>query len=200
MEKIMRKVLLIAEVALLAEEIEFAAKNLENNMINTKKSPARGWLFEQYRTETNLGDDDEDDEEESMTETDASMRIRKNSDLYDFPVDDLASSQRGKDDDRGGLPPAQDSMRRKAQQRFVQWVPFKKNGAKKEITNMLQTKESELEKLLGEWEEPEVVRKISVSYSSSFTKQSAHQTLTSYLWFHSGQILLSERSFNFENH
>jgi hypothetical protein len=160
----MRKVLLIAEVALLAEEIEFAAKNLENNMINTKKSPARGWLFEHYRTDTNVGEEEDDDEdEESMTETDASMRMRKNSDLYDFPTDDLATSQQGKDNDQGGAVAPQDSIRRKAQQRFIQWVPFKKNGAKKDISNLLETKESELEKLLGEWEEPEVVNNISVS-------------------------------------
>jgi hypothetical protein len=160
MEKIMRKILLIAEVALLAEDIAFNAKNSENSLINTTKSPARGWLFENYRSKTNAEDDD-DDEEESMTETDVSIRMRKNSDLYDFPIDDHASSQQGKDD--RGVP--QDSIKLKAHQRFIQWVPFKKNGTKKDITKLLETKESELEKLLGEWEEPEVVRKISVRYT-----------------------------------
>eukprot|EP00557_Chaetoceros_sp_GSL56_P005248 CAMPEP_0176505866 /NCGR_PEP_ID=MMETSP0200_2-20121128/16732_1 /TAXON_ID=947934 /ORGANISM="Chaetoceros sp., Strain GSL56" /LENGTH=1081 /DNA_ID=CAMNT_0017905467 /DNA_START=263 /DNA_END=3505 /DNA_ORIENTATION=- len=168
MEKIMRKVLLIAEVALLAEEIEFAAKNLENNMINTKKSPARGWLFEHYQTNMNMDDDEQDeDEEESMTETDGSVRRRKDSDLYDFPNDDLGMSSNrgrgrgGKDDSAEGEMPPQDSTKRKSQQKFIQWVPFKKSGTKKDINHLLQTKESELEKLLGEWEEPEVVNKIS---------------------------------------
>lgn len=196
MEKIMRKILLIAEVALLAEDIAFAAKNSENNLINTTKSPARGWLFENYRSVANA--EDEDEEEESMTETDVSIRARKNSDLYDFPIDDLASSQRGKDDRE--VP--QDSIRQKAHQRFIQWVPFKKNGTKKDITKLLETKESELEKLLGEWEEPEIVRKISVSHSfNPLTYDTWLNNRGSYTsLFQSGQTLPSKRSYNLGNH
>eukprot|EP00557_Chaetoceros_sp_GSL56_P008411 CAMPEP_0176506328 /NCGR_PEP_ID=MMETSP0200_2-20121128/16971_1 /TAXON_ID=947934 /ORGANISM="Chaetoceros sp., Strain GSL56" /LENGTH=975 /DNA_ID=CAMNT_0017905945 /DNA_START=568 /DNA_END=3491 /DNA_ORIENTATION=+ len=159
MEKIMRKVLLIAEVALLAEDIAFSAKNSENSLINTTKSPARGWLFENYRSEIDAEDEEED--EESITETDVSVGRRKNSDLYDFPLDDLASSQRG--NDKGAR---QDSTIRKAHQRFIQWVPFKKTGTKKGITKLLETKESELDKLLDEWEEPEVAQKISWAETS----------------------------------
>ena len=164
----MRKILLIAEVALLAEDIAFAAQNSENNLISTAKSPARGWLFEHYRTDNNAEDDEEEEEEESMTETDFSRRgTRKNSDLYDFPVADELTASKGKDGGGTGAPQDASSKRLKAHQRFIQWVPFKKSGTKKEIKNLLETKESELEALLGEWEEPETVHKVSVSADST---------------------------------
>jgi hypothetical protein len=179
MEKIMRKILLVAEVALLAEDIKFAVQYQKDTVMNSAKTPARGWLFDNYRASGADRDDDEDDD--SLTETDASAgRARKYSDMYEFPG--MTSEIDGEDNNEGkpeeggirrtGGIMAQDQNEKSSKRgvnKFInmniQWIPFKKHETKKEVNTMLQTSvdSSELSRLLGEWEEPEVYQKIGVS-------------------------------------
>jgi len=46
------------------------------------KSPARGWLFDNYQTSDVGNGEDEDEDEDSTTEFSGR---RKNSDVYDYP-------------------------------------------------------------------------------------------------------------------
>ena len=170
MEKIMRKILLVAEVALLAEDIKFAAQYQEDTIINSSKSPARSWLFHNYRMSDASCDEDEDND--SLTETDVSGRARKNSDVYEFPgmtidndADDTNEGQPDEGEEKAKAKIEQTQKRNVNRFINIQWVPFKKNETKKEVNTMLQTSTdgTELSRLLGEWEEPEVFQKIGVS-------------------------------------
>ena len=159
MEKLMKKVLLIAEIAMLAEEIEFMAKNQRNNeallLSNKKKAPARGWLFENYKAGTDGLVQDDDDDDDSITEYSGA---RKNSDVYEFPGDDD-----GELDNAGIEDVKENEVTAQKGNIFQFYNPFKKDKAKKEIKSMIKTsKTQEIEKLLGEWEEPEVYRKAQV--------------------------------------
>ncbi|GFH58160.1 hypothetical protein CTEN210_14636 [Chaetoceros tenuissimus] len=165
MEKLMKKVLLIAEIAMLAEEIEFMAKNQRNNealLLSTKKkAPARGWLFENYKAGTDgLVQDDDDDDEDSITDYSGA---RKNSDVYEFPGDDetVGNVDKNGETDNDGIDDVKENEVTAQKGNIFQFYnPFKKDKAKKEIKSMIKTsKTQEIEKLLGEWEEPEVYRK-----------------------------------------
>ena len=166
MEKIMRKVLLIAEVSLLGEDIEFSAKNLQKEaMAKLSKSPARGWLF------TNYGDvvdaaGDEDVEDEDISLTDAS-HPRKYSDLYDI------AGMEGNDEDNTAPPQeVEETIARENTRKGLKWKPFQKSGTSKEVKKFLQqpTKDLELQTLLGEWEEPETLNKVAWEDNISIRK------------------------------
>lgn len=168
MEKLMKKVLLVAEIAMLAEEIEFMAKNQRNNealLLSTKKkAPARGWLFENYKAGTDgLVPDDDDDDDDSITDYSGA---RKNSDVYEFPGDDETAGnvdKNGETDNDGIDDVKENEVTAQKGNIFQFYNPFKKDKAKKEIKSMIKTsKTQEIEKLLGEWEEPEVYRKAQV--------------------------------------
>ncbi len=165
MEKLMKKVLLIAEIAMLAEEIEFMAKNQRNNeallLSNKKKAPARGWLFENYKAGTDgLVQDDDDDDDDSITDYSGA---RKNSDVYEFPGDDENTDKNDELDNAGIEDAKENEVTAQKGNIFQFYNPFKKDKAKKEIKSMIKTsKTQEIEKLLGEWEEPEVYRKAQV--------------------------------------
>lgn len=180
MEKIMRKILLIAEVGLLADDIDFAAQYQEENFVCPTKSPARGWLFDNYQT-PDVGNEEDEDEDST---TDFSSR-RKNSDVYDYPgIDNSVGKNTMQNPERVGDTANEEvANEEKAAtkatsgvNRFMniqQWIPFKKSVTKKEVKTLLQTTtdSTELVRLLGEWEEPEFVQKIGVSEVSNFSHE-----------------------------
>ena len=140
MERMMRKVLLIGEVAMLAEETEFAVRNGDTSNATPAKhrnAPTSKWLFNKYTSKNNdEGEGDEDVVEEGT---------RQDDELYEVEgMDDSVAS------DKKDAP--------QAKQHFA-WMRFNK------VKKNFLTKDSDKEiiaSLLGEWEEPELKKKSSV--------------------------------------
>lgn len=144
----MQKVLLIGEVAMLAEEIEFAIKNnASQNKTMSHQSPANKWLFEKYKTKgSNIEEeDDQDDEEDEVEEG-----MREDSELYrvEGMDDSIGKSQRLITKKKG----------------INTWIRFSKKHSKDKTESLLKDSDREvMESLLGEWEEPQLRKKSSVS-------------------------------------
>ena len=166
----MRKILLVAEVALLAEDIKFTVRCQEDTRIHSPKSPARRWLFDDCR----MSDASCDEDDDSLTDTGVSGRADEDSDVYEF-----YGMTNDKDVDEGQPEEGEDKAKAESEQTMkrsanrginIQGVPWKKSEIKKEVNTMPQasTDITELSRLLGEWEEPEEFQKIGVS--SDFVK------------------------------
>lgn len=144
MERMMQKVLLIGEVAMLAEEIEFAIKNNAiQNKTMSHQSPANKWLFENYKTKgSNVDDDDQEDDDDQVEEG-----MREDSELYKVEgMDDSIGSQRLVKKKKG----------------INSWIRFSKNHSKEKTESLLKDSDREvMESLLGEWEEPQLKKKSS---------------------------------------
>jgi len=170
----MKSILLVSEIAMLAEEIEFMVSNTK------KKSPARGWLFQNYNNTRQAGGDDgggvvEDDEDEDDDEDNEYSNSRKYSDVYEFPgaapsidEDDDNDNDRDINNDMNNDTTTASARRDKGEQHistnksniFPFHNPFKKDRNKTEIHSMIKKSNTrELDKLLGGWTEPEVYRK-----------------------------------------
>ena len=146
----MQKVLLVGEVAMLAEEIEFATKNntTQNKSMN-HQSPASKWLFEKYKSKSANADEDDQDEEEEEDEVNEGMR--DDSDLYKVE---------GMDDSIGRSPQSLDNKKKG----FNNWIRFSKKNTKEKTNTLLKDSDREvMESLLGEWEEPQLRKKSVVS-------------------------------------
>lgn len=176
MEKLMKSILLVSEIAMLAEEIEFMVSNTK------KKSTARGWLFQNYNNTRQAGGEDdgvgEDDEDEDDDEDNEYSNSRKYSDVYEFPgaapsidVDDDNDNDGDINNEMNNDTTTASARRDKEEQHistnksniFPFHNPFKKDRNKTEIHSMIKKSNTrELEKLLGRWTEPEVYRKAQV--------------------------------------
>jgi hypothetical protein len=147
MERMMQKVLLIGEVAMLAEEIEFAIKNnASQNKTMSHQSPANKWLFEKYKTKgSNVDDDDDQEDDDDQVEE----GMREDSELYKVEgMDDSIGSRRLVKKKKG----------------INSWIRFSKNHSKEKAESLLKdTDRDVMESLLGEWEEPQLRKKSSVS-------------------------------------
>lgn len=137
----MQKVLLLGEVAILANEIGFAGGKLrksQNKRMMGKQ--ANQWLFDNYKSKKNqVEEEDEEELEEGM---------RVDEDLYQV--------QMSMDEEEDG----KESGKKK--KGFTSWM--RKNPAEsKEASNIHEQSNRELlSQLLGEWEEPQVSKKFSV--------------------------------------
>ncbi len=184
----MRRVLLISEVALLAQDI---AANppmwaSDHNTTGTSKkrsiqsaSPAgAGWLFDNYNYRGNnnskINDDDEEDNDDSVDE--GEENIRKNSDLYE-----IAEATDDEDDDEK-LRESSNDLKESQAKVFCHKalgfrghfkLPTKRADNHQSMKNLLSDEErQEIEKLLGEWQEPEIKKKTSVSTNTQ--RQNMH--------------------------
>ena len=164
LESIMRKLLLVAEVALLAEEIEFAATHDSTYLLSSSIAPASGWLFSGYETTDKFGEDDDD-----LTDTSPPSQ-RKNSDLYeidDMSIAHLEETQNAQHEDNTFNVK---SFGKSSMMKKLKWNPFMKTNVKhqsQEVKSLLRPNEKiVVGKLLGEWEIPEATRKETVSVMS----------------------------------
>lgn len=139
----MRKVLLIAEVSLLAEDIEFEAYHGKYRMVPISlktKGPRGGWLYNEYDMQKDSGDLENslsNDDSDFYDIEDSSIRDRRNS-----------GDSNNKEDER--------NMKRTTRRR-LNWSPFRTSKTKKEIKQMLTSSQrEEMCKILGSWEPPEM--------------------------------------------
>jgi len=152
----MRKVLLIGEVALLADDIEFGFLEGQRVPPPPQQSPANKWLFDKYKKEVVIADDANAEDAEDDDEDDEEDAIRKNSDLYEVEgMNEEAETPAEKDD----------SLKKEKKGPLLKWI----HSAKKtrEVHNsasvLLNEKDRRaMESLLGEWEEPDIKKKFSV--------------------------------------
>jgi hypothetical protein len=169
LESIMRKLLIIAEVALLAEEIQFAVTHDSTLLPSSSIAPASGWLFSGYEATEKFDEDDDD-----LTDTSPPTQ-RKNSDLYE--IDDMSIAHRDEaiyttHEETNSKPKSggKSSMMKK-----LKWNPFMKSSVKpqsQEVQSLLRSNEKiVVGKLLGEWEIPEVARKETVSVLIGYASQ-----------------------------
>jgi hypothetical protein len=158
----MRKVLLIGEVSLLAEDIEFSAQHHTQLVKSTSNTPASGgWLFDNYtrkRKGPTSDDDNDDDDDDRSESSDEEVSSRKDSELYAFEgMDDGSIVEAEKDTHHI------ENRSIKTKKR-LRWMTFTKHATKKEAKKLMGGSEHlEMEKLLGEWEEPEIEGNIPVS-------------------------------------
>ncbi len=132
MTQIMSKVLLISEIGLLAEEIEDGAHNSTPNIHHIGRSPPSGWIFSQMKSQLDLGGvrDDRQEDEEIIEDT-PRVSIR----------DDVVQQQE----------------KEKNNSRRKMWSKkHKKSSKKRNGVSIDESTKAEIEKLLDEWEEPEI--------------------------------------------
>lgn len=149
----MQKVLLLGEVAILANEIGFAGGKLRKSHNKRRGGQANQWLFDNYKSKKNQ---EEEEEEEELEE---GMRV--DADLYQMSMDEEDDGKEGDKKKKG----------------FTSWMR-KHPGESKEASNIHEQSNRELlSQLLGEWEEPQVSKKLSVrtlsfpqSHLSTFQK------------------------------
>lgn len=165
LESIMRKLLLIAEVALLAEEIQFAMTHDSTYLPSSSIAPASGWLFSGYDATEKFGEDDDD-----LTDTSPPSQ-RKNSDLYEIDDVSIVHPEETKNAPQEGITLNLHSDGKSSMMKKLKWNPFMKTNAKPqshEVKSLLRSNEKiEVSKLLGEWEIPEATRKETVSVMSN---------------------------------
>lgn len=161
-ESIMRKVLLLSEVALLAEDIEYSSylkeygkKNLSKSKnMTVKTSGAGGWLFENVVKNTF---DKEDDSDCSIGNG------RDPNDIYNLVniegINEADSPEKKDSDD------IMDKFIRRTKKWAHFALPASARSDKQKIFS--SSERSEIEKLLGEWEEPERYKKESVRQNRS---------------------------------
>lgn len=147
MERMMQKVLLIGEVAMLAEEIEFAIKNnATQNKTMAHQSPASKWLFDKYKSKSskNDNDDDQDDEEDEVVDG-----MREDAELYKVEgMDDSTGKSNVSDTKKKGM---------------NNWIRFPRKHTEEKTASLLKDSDRAImESLLGEWEEPQLRKKSSV--------------------------------------
>ena len=158
MESIMRKVLLLSEVAMLAEDFEYSSfigQNSNPKQSKTKKTPMKksgvgGWLLENVGNRTYEKDDDSDGG--MIDEGDPN-------DIYQLDEKNESNeveSVSGKEDSD-----IMDKFIRTTKKIAHFAIPMAKNEKEKVFS---QSERNEIEKILGEWEEPERYKKESVSY------------------------------------
>jgi small-conductance mechanosensitive channel len=166
MESIMRKVLLIAEVAMLAEDIEYSTYTAEQLSHKKSKVPSTGaikanlvgggWLFSDIRRESVI--EDQQDEAGSVY----SGTVQREPDDV-FQIDDVSDRNVAQgpsilvkdDDDDDNTEPNTFATKLRRQ-------IFNKSILKKESKKIFNESERiAIEKLLGEWEEPELYKKAS---------------------------------------
>lgn len=193
LESIMRKILLISEVAILAEEIQFAATHDSEFLPSTSITPASGWLFSGYERDEGFGEDEDD-----LTDTSPSQR--KNSDLYELEdVSVIPATETLPSGVKVDGKMLKSSLNSNAKKKLI-WNPFVKVSTKlqsKEVRSLLRLNENiEVAKLLGEWEIPEVTRKETVSFF--FFQIHRKGNLTFLQQFCSGEMHLYQIFSNFE--
>ena len=136
MTKIMSKVLLISEIALLAEELEDVAHTTSNtNIYNKGRSPANGWLFSQMQSQSKPAAKDEN-----------------------YVLDDASWHTSNEGPDILGDDQSVSSAREK--QRRKKWTrKFKKSFDKRRTARRIdEATKLGLDKLVDEWEEPETAK------------------------------------------
>lgn len=155
MESIMRKVLLLSEVAMLAEELEYSSYNEQKSKpkhSKTKKTPMKksgvgGWLLENVGKTTYAKDDDSDG---------GLIDERDPNDIYQLDENNESvevESVSEKDD--GDI---MDKFIRTTKKIAHFAIPVAKSDKEKIFSLSERT---EIEKILGEWEEPERYKKES---------------------------------------
>jgi hypothetical protein len=196
MESIMRKVLLLSEVAMLAEEIEYSSyigqntnqKESKNKKTPMKKSGVGGWLLENVGKTTYEKDDDSDG---------GPIDERDPNDIYQLDDNNESNEvQSLSEKDDGDI---MDKFIRTTKKLAHFAIPVAKSE-KEKIFSL--SERSEIEKLLGEWEEPERYKKESVSCLSSILKTEFEMicNLTHCEYLFSGKTLPFKKSWNLEKH
>lgn len=169
LESIMRKLLLIAEVALLAEEIQFAVTHDSSLLPSSSITPASGWLFSGYEATEKYGEDDDD-----LTDTSPPSQ-RKNSDLYEFDDMSIANPEEVIQTTQEESNHNMKSKGKSSMMKKLKWNPFMKSSVKpqsQEVKSLLRSNDKiVVGKLLGEWEIPEVTRKETVSVMITYCYQ-----------------------------
>mmetsp|Transcript_28328 Transcript_28328/g.32458 ORF Transcript_28328/g.32458 Transcript_28328/m.32458 type:complete len:688 (-) Transcript_28328:1311-3374(-) len=156
MDQVMRKILMITEVAVLAEEIELSAdvyKTKNDGKYSKKKnnrpSHQKGWLFNNIEAQFSEESVDFEDEEDVYT-------MKEEIAFSGDEEDEQNSSERAENND--GY--------------FNRWNKFMNLAKlKKEeimLTEMTQSNSGQVKSLLGEWEEPErceqKIQSVSLQY------------------------------------
>lgn len=157
MESIMRKVLLIAEVSLLAEDIEFEAYRGRHTMIPMQlktKGTRCGWLYNEYDMPEDSGD-----KENNLSDDDSISY----SDVYEIE----SNSSHG--EVIGGDIKEEKENTKLTSHRRLSWSHFKSSTTKKEMRQMLTSSQREnMCKILGGWEPPEAATNPSVRNIHSY--------------------------------
>lgn len=135
----MQKVLLLGEVAILANEIGFAGGKIRKSQNKRMGGQANQWLFDNYKSKRSQ---DEEEEEEELEE---GMRVDE--DLYQMSMDEEDDGKEGDKKKKG----------------FTSWMRKNPGESKEKVSNIHEQSNRELlSQLLGEWEEPQISKKFSV--------------------------------------
>lgn len=149
MESLMQRVLLIAEVAMLAREIEYSVKSgekISHDLPRNWNTPANRWFFDRYRNK-NEEDGDERKEEED-DDDDIERTSQEDKELYKLTdLDDETVQQEAK-------PKSTTNM----------WSRLHKKSIREPILELQESDKEVIATLLGEWEEPQITKKFSVSF------------------------------------
>jgi hypothetical protein len=161
MESLMRKVLLISEVAMLSQDIDLGSQG--DATIPAAFASKNNWLFGNSTKSIQVDEDEDEDE----TDNDSARERLESSELYSFRKCGSSSMEDNENESDGDT----NTTRTKKIQKRLKWN-FKnvketrkknqKNKSKKAILLGASTERIALINLLGEWEEPEIKKKFSV--------------------------------------
>ena len=164
MESLMRKVLLISEVAMLSQDIALGSHGYT-------KLPAtnntNSWLFGASSKKPSIEVDDDDDDDDDETDGEGGRDRLESSELYSYRTRQANSSNNTGVEGGGNAYLAPKTI----QQRVLKWKKdlqtpkrerSKKYERKQDSLLGASTDRFALDGLLGEWEEPELKKKLSV--------------------------------------
>lgn len=143
----MQRVLLIAEVAMLAKEIEYSIKSggkISHDVLRGWSTPANRWLFDKYRNKNEAdGDDRKEEEDDSIERT-----SQEDKELYKLTdLDDEHVQQQEKTENNTTI-----------------WSRLYNKSNREPIADLQESDKEVIATLLGEWEEPQITKKFSVSF------------------------------------
>ena len=145
----MRKVLLVGEVASLAEDLEFGAGS-QHGIVTGTLNPNSPWILDKFKSRTGRDNEEEDDDDAGDDDDDDDSKA--SGDLYQVKSADNEEEE--------------EEVKKSFLKKNIQWKGFqvKKNKAnKKSLLN--NSEQIAMESLLGEWEEPETKKKLLVSWT-----------------------------------
>lgn len=158
----MYKVLLIGEVAMLAQEIEYAVQS-GDDVPRAWNTPANKWLFDKYKSKHN-NDSDHMEDHDGDNDGDSDDDFGEDEDLYKLKEIDDNSVQSKKKQEGSSKSNSVPTTAKKRKNAFFS-NKFFDRGARQSISELRESDRDIIASLLGEWEEPQIRKKSTVSFS-----------------------------------
>jgi len=158
LKKIMRKVLIVSEIAIFAEEIENDI-DFKSSEFRKNKEVRRGWLFQNVKSTYNIDDEEEDDDDDDE---------RSDGDIYQMESEEPEKVVGARSGNDSSLPPNASPSRTPGGFNNIKKKILRfKTSHKSDVSKVINDDDSTLAKLLGEWKEPEITHNNSVRNRSS---------------------------------